>query len=251
MSKPAGRTITADIVVPVYNEEQELEANIKILHDYLKKNTPSGYKVAVVIVDNGSTDETPQIGRKLAKNLSNVEFLRIKRKGRGRALRYAWKRSKAQIVGYMDADLSADLDYLFVLLQAISKDGAHIAIGSRLAQGAEISGRTVMREIMSRGYNLLVKVFFNSKFQDAQCGFKAVKREIFLKLEPVIKNQNWFFDSELLIISSKLNLKITEIPIIWKDDPGSTVKVARTALEDIKGLIRLKLNQPWKNIQKK
>ena len=146
-------------------------------------------------------------------------------------------------------DLSSNLEFFKGLLSAI-EDSSDIAIGSRLARGANVVGRTVLRGIMSRGYNLLIKAFFSISFKDAQCGFKAIKKSVFQNLEPLIENNNWFFDSEMLILAEKSGYKITEIPISWHDDPSSTVKVAKTASEDFKGLFRLWKTKPWKNVRR-
>lgn len=239
-----------DIVIPAYNEENILKKNILKLKKFIEKKSLPEYEVRIKIADNASTDKTAQLSKELATRYKNVDYVHLHQKGRGRALRKCWMKSNAKILSYMDADLSADLSFIKPLLNAIHKEGVDIAIGSRLAKGAEISGRTFTRELMSRGYNLLIKILFLTDFKDAQCGFKAISKSTFLKLEPLVKNQNWFFDSELLINAHKSRFKIKEIPISWKDDPSSTVKVAATALEDLKGLLRLKRERPWENISK-
>ena len=149
----------------------------------------------------------------------------------------------------MDVDLSSNLEFFPALLSAI-ENNSDVAIGSRLARGSNVVGRTLLREIMSRGYNLLIKVFFSVSFRDAQCGFKAVKKNVFKILEPLIENDNWFFDSEMLILAEKSGYKVAEIPISWHDDPSSTVKVARTASEDFEGLLRLWRSKPWLKLKK-
>lgn len=239
-----------EIVVPVYNEEKQLEESFSTLADYTKSPECAPYRITLTIADNASTDSTPRIGRALEKREKNIKYLRIDKKGRGEALLTAWKGSQAQILAYMDVDLSSDLSSLVKLLQAISQ-GADIAIGSRLAKGARVEGRTLVREVMSRGYNLLIRLLFRVEFKDAQCGFKAISKRAFRALAPLIQNRNWFFDSEMLIIASRAGMKIVEVPISWKDDPTSTVKIAKTAKEDILGLLSLIRTQPWNDIRKK
>jgi glycosyltransferase involved in cell wall biosynthesis len=241
---------SADIALPVYNEERQLTKSITQLVRFIKKSDLP-YDIRVVIVNNASTDTTAKVGKSLANIYENVDYLGIPEKGRGRALIACWEKSRAQILAYMDVDLSADLKHLRDLLDAIAVKGADIAIGSRLAPGASVSGRTFAREIISRGYNLLIRLLFQGTFKDAQCGFKAISREAFELLAPLLKNRNWFFDSEMLIIAMKAGFTIEEIPISWKDDPTSTVKVARTAKEDILGLFRLLRTKPWKGLEKK
>ncbi|MEK7111318.1 MAG: glycosyltransferase [Patescibacteria group bacterium] len=238
---------SVDIVVPVYNEEIALPANIPILYNYCRNNL-SEYSWRIIIADNASTDSSSVVARKFAKS-PQISYLKLPKKGRGLALRTAWLESKADIVSYMDVDLSSNLEFFPALLSAI-ENNSDIAIGSRLARGSNVVGRTLLREIMSRGYNLLIKAFFSVSFKDAQCGFKAVKKTVFKTLEPLIKNDNWFFDSEMLILAEKSGYKVAEIPISWHDDPSSTVKVARTASEDFEGLLRLWKDKPWLKLKK-
>lgn len=243
--------ISVDIAIPVYNEEKQLRKSIAKLRTFVADKQLANYKINIIIVNNASVDSTVPIGKSLAKQYRNVQFLSLRKRGRGRALIACWRQSKADVLAYMDADLSADLSFLKHLIDAVAKKGADIAIGSRLAKGAKVSGRTFVRELMSRGYNLLIRILFRVSFRDAQCGFKAVSRQAFQRFASLIKNRNWFFDSEMLIIASKAGFLIEEIPIFWRDDPGSTVKVAKTAKEDLLGLLRLTRTKPWKNISKK
>lgn len=238
------------VVVPVYNEEVDLPRNIPVLHRFLKNNFKS-YAWELIIADNGpSKDKTREVSKKLSQELDNVFYTLISTPGRGNALKEIWLKSKADILCYMDVDLSSDLKYLPRLVRVLEQ-GADLATGSRLARGAKVYGRTLTRELMSRGYNMLIKLFFWTSFHDAQCGFKGIRCEAAKKLLPHIEDRGWFFDSELLILADKAGYKVVEIPIVWRDDPRSTVKVAKTAWGDIKGLSRLFLNRPWNNIKKK
>lgn len=227
---------TVDITIPVYNEEQDLPRSIDILTRYLKENLENPWRV--IIADNGSTDNTLSVAELLSTKYSGVTSVRIPQKGRGRALRQVWLESTANIVSYMDVDLSTDLVHLKHLIQAV-EEGAHIAIGSRIIKGSKIK-RSLKREVISRCYNALIRIMFLTPFRDAQCGFKAVDRNAAKALVPLVKNNNWFFDTELLIIASARGFRIKEIPVHWEDDPGTSVKVVSTAWEDLKGLLRLR-----------
>lgn len=239
---------TLSVVVPVYNEEQDIPKKIPILYEFMKDNFKE-YSWEIVIADNGpSRDRTGAVSRILEKKYKNIKYVLIPRPGRGNALKEVWLASRSKILCYMDVDLSSDLGYLSQLVGALEK-GYDIAIGSRLATGARVYGRTLTREIMSRGYNILMKLMFWTSFHDAQCGFKAITREAAKKILPAVLDKGWFFDSELLIIAQKLDLRISEIPIVWRDDPRSTVKVAKTAWGDIKGLVRLFLTRPWERMR--
>jgi glycosyltransferase involved in cell wall biosynthesis len=241
---------SVDIAIPVYNEQLQLKQSLTKLRAAIADERLRKYKINLIIVNNASTDTTPRIAKQLAARFRNIKFLSLPEKGRGRALMACWQQSKADILAYTDVDLSADLAFLKDLLDAVAEKGADIAIGSRLSKGSKVYGRTLSRELMSRGYNLIIRLFFRANFKDAQAGFKAISRDVFRKLAPAIKNRNWFFDSEMLIIAVKAGFTIKEIPISWRDDPGSTVKVAKTAKEDLLGLIRLARTKPWESVSK-
>lgn len=230
-------TATVDIVIPVYNEEEALRHNIDILVDFLKDHLPNPWKI--IIADSVSTDGTRSMAEMLCEKYSNVNYLYLPRRGRGLALRAAWMESAADIVSYMDVDLATDLPHFPHLIQAL-EEGWDIAIGSRLSKGSKVIGRSLIREITSRTYNLLIRSMFFTRFRDAQCGFKSLSREAAQAILPKIENDDWFFDTELLIIAAKRGYRIHEVPVTWRDDLGTTVKIARTVIQDIKGLLRLR-----------
>jgi glycosyltransferase involved in cell wall biosynthesis len=236
---PAARDV--DVVVPVYNEEAALEQSIRRLHRFLAESFPFGWRI--VIADNASTDRTQEVARTLATQLRGVSYLRLERKGRGRALREAWARSDARVVAYMDVDLSTDLRALLPLVAPLLSGHSDVAIGSRLAHGARVV-RGPKREIISRSYNRLLHATLRARFSDAQCGFKAVRRDALDGLLPDIRDNAWFFDTELLVLAQRRGLRIHEVPVDWVDDPDSRVDIVRTAYEDLKGIARLALTGP-------
>jgi len=236
---------TVEIVLPVYNEEDELEAHTLKLRKFVDAQTD--YSWDITIADNASRDGTASIGEKLAKK-NGINYVRIAKKGRGRAVKQLWLKSKADIVMYMDIDLSTNLKHIPRLVNALV-EGADVAIGSRLLANSEVEKRELKREFISRSYNLMVKVLFMTRFSDAQCGFKGMTKKAAIELIPYIKDNEWFMDTELLVIAEKSGYKIYEEPVHWVDNPGSTVRVLPTAMGDIKGLFRLMLTQPWKAIK--
>ena len=227
---------TVDVVIPVYNEERQLPRSILILSGFLKESLANPWRI--VIADNGSTDQTLSVAEMLSQKYSGVTYLHIPQKGRGRALRHTWLESTADIVSYMDVDLSTNLSHFPKLVEAI-EEGYHIAVGSRLSSGAKVK-RSLNREVVSRGYNLLIRSIFFTPFHDAQCGFKALTRATAQALVPLVQDNNWFFDSELLIIAAKRGFQVKEVPVEWVEDPDSRVRVLATAWEDLKGLLRLR-----------
>ena len=230
---------TLDVVIPVLNEERALADSVNALAAFLSNNL-NDYEWAVVVADNGSTDATPSICQSLSEQDSRVRHVRLEQKGRGRALKQAWAESDADIVAYMDVDLSTDLSALPQTIAAVDDEGYDIAIGSRLTRGARVIGRSFKRELISRSYSLIFRAMFLAGFQDAQCGFKAVSRRAADDVAPLVVDNGWFFDTEMLLIAEKNGYRIKEIPVKWTDDPDSRVKIISTAWEDIKGLLRLR-----------
>ena len=227
-----------DIVIPVLNEEKALPLCLDTLKKFLSTDCP--YPCRIVIADNGSTDRTPEIASCLSEENKEVSWMRIEARGRGRALKQAWLASTADVVAYMDVDLSTDLSSFPDLVRSLDEENFDLAIGSRLMKGSLVRKRTVKREITSRCYNMIIKSMFLNKFSDAQCGFKAMTTQSARILLPKIQDNGWFFDSELLIVAEKCGFRIKDIPVTWVDDPDSRVNVIKTAKDDIKGLFRLR-----------
>jgi len=244
MKKPS-----VEITVPVFNEEKELEKNISKLQAFCEKHLEN-YDWNITIADNSSTDNTPVIAATLSKRLTHVKLFRLEQKGRGRAVKRVWSKSQADYCAYMDLDLSTDLVHLPKIIHAL-ENGYDIAIGSRLAKGAKVEGRTFIREFISRTLNFFfIKFWFHTHFNDAQCGFKAVTKNVVDNLIPKILDNGWFFDGELLIVGEKSGYKIYEEPVHWVDNPGSTVRLYSTIAGDLEVMWRLLTTRPWEKLKK-
>jgi glycosyltransferase involved in cell wall biosynthesis/putative flippase GtrA len=225
-----------DVVVPVYNEETALAASIHRLHRHLTDSFP--YPVRITIADNASIDETPRIAAELAAELSDVRVVRLEQKGRGRALHHVWSESDAQVLAYMDVDLSTDLAALAPLVAPLISGHSDLAIGTRLGRGARVV-RGAKREFISRCYNLILRSTLSARFSDAQCGFKAIRADVAERLLPHVADTGWFFDTELLVLAERSGLRIHEVPVDWVDDPDSRVDIVATAAADLRGVGRL------------
>ena len=225
-----------EIVIPVYNEAQQLAASVTALRTFLDTKFP--LTTVVTVVDNASTDDTWTIASGLAASLPGVQTLHLEQKGRGRALRAAWTASQSPVVAYMDVDLATGLDALLPLVAPLLSGHSDVAIGTRLASGAKVV-RGARREIISRTYNLLLKFALGNSSSDAQCGFKALRREAIEAVLPLVDDESWFFDTEVLITAQRLGLRIYEVPVDWVDDLDSRVAVARTAWLDVCGVARM------------
>jgi len=228
--------LQVDIVVPVRNEERDLAPSVRRLVSYLRECLP--FSARVTIADNGSTDATWAIASRLARELPEVRAIHMDLPGRGRALRAIWSESEAKVLAYMDVDLSTDLNALLPLVAPLLSGHSDLAIGTRLARGSRVI-RGPKRELISRSYNLLLRTLMGARFSDAQCGFKAIRRDQARALLPLTQDTGWFFDTELLVLAERAGLRIHEIPVDWVDDLDSRVDIIATALADLRGMSRL------------
>jgi putative flippase GtrA len=225
-----------DVVVPVHNEERDLELCVRRLHAHLDAHFP--YRFQITIADNASIDDTWDVAERLVGELPGVRAVRLAQKGRGRALHTTWLKSDAEVLAYMDVDLSTDLAALSPLVAPLISGHSDMAIGSRLAHGARVV-RGPKRELISRAYNLLLRGTLAARFTDAQCGFKAIRADVARTLLPHVADTAWFFDTELLVLAQRAGLRIHEVPVDWVDDPDSSVDVVATAMADLRGIARL------------
>ncbi|WP_353943663.1 bifunctional glycosyltransferase family 2/GtrA family protein [Streptomyces sp. HUAS MG91] len=225
-----------DVVIPVYNEETDLGECVRRLHAHLVRTFP--YRFRVTIADNASTDSTPQVARRLTAELPGVGYSRLEQKGRGRALATVWSASDAPVLAYMDVDLSTDLNALLPLVAPLISGHSDLAIGSRLSRSSRVV-RGPKREFVSRAYNLILRGSLQARFSDAQCGFKAIRRDVAQVLLPLVEDTGWFFDTEMLVLAERAGLRIHEVPVDWVDDPDSTVHIVRPATDDLKGVWRI------------
>jgi len=226
-----------EVVVPVYNEAHVLVESIRRLHSYLSSSSVGSFQIT--IANNASTDATADVACTLAGALPEVRVINLAHKGRGLALRSAWEQSKADVVAYMDVDLSTDLGAFPDLISPLLTGECDVAFGSRLTNDSEVT-RGLKREFISRSYNRLLRRALHVSFSDAQCGFKAARRVVVQQLLPQIEDNNWFFDTELLYRAQEHQLRLHEVPVHWVDDPDSRVHVVSTALEDLRGIKRLR-----------
>ncbi|PGH45201.1 Glycosyltransferase involved in cell wall bisynthesis [Micromonospora sediminicola] len=235
-ARPTAEGAVLDVVVPVYNEEADLGPCVRRLHAHLTAHFP--YPFRITVADNASVDGTRAVAEALAAELPGVEVVHLAEKGRGRALRAAWSASPAPVLAYMDVDLSTDLAALLPLVAPLLSGHSDLAIGTRLARTSRVV-RGAKREVISRGYNLLLRGTLAVRFSDAQCGFKAIRADVAAELLPLVRDTGWFFDTELLVLAQRAGLRIHEVPVDWVDDPDSRVDIVATALADLRGIGRL------------
>jgi putative flippase GtrA len=229
-------TADVEIVIPVHNEQHDLGPSVRRLHAFLHRDFP--FAAIITVADNASTDATWSIATALAEELRGVRAVYVDTKGRGRALRHVWAASTARVVAYMDVDLSTDLAALLPLVAPLLSGHSDVAIGSRLSPSARVV-RGPKREVISRSYNLLLRMMLRARFSDAQCGFKAMRTDCAQALLPHVHDAGWFFDTELLVLAERTGLRIAEVPVDWVDHPDSRVDILATALADLRGIARV------------
>jgi glycosyltransferase involved in cell wall biosynthesis len=232
----AAGVVAVEVVLPVHNEARHLGPRLRRLHRHLAGSFP--YPFRITIVDNASSDASWPLARRLADELGRVRAVHVAAKGRGGAVRAVWAASDAAVLAYMDADLSTDLAALPPLVAPLLSGHADLAIGTRLGRGARVV-RGLKREVISRGYNLLLHVTLETRVSDAQCGFKALTAAAARLLLPQVEDDGWFFDTELLVRAERAGLRIHEVPVAWVEDPDSSVALVPTALADLRGVARL------------
>lgn len=216
------------IIFPVLNEKLRLESGITRTLNYLKKIKFEDFEI--IIVDNGSQDETPQIARRLCRENEKVHYERISVRGVGAAFRRGVELSRGEIVGYMDIDLSTNIKHLGEAVH-IFREMPEIAYinGSRFARESRTKGRKWYRRITSQGLLILLKVFLGMKSTDAICGFTFVRRDTALSLvEGCSQDNGWFYMIEFLLRAEKRGVKILDYPVEWQEDYNTTVKIFKT-----------------------
>lgn len=229
-------TLVLDVVVPCYNEEATLDRHVCRLHSYLTAHFLQPWRIT--IADNASTDRTASVADDLAARLRGVIAVHLPVKGRGFALKAVWSASPAEVLVYVDEDLSTDLAALAPLIAPLLSAHSDVAIGTRLSGSSRVL-RGDKREFISRGYNLLLRAVFSVGFSDAQCGFKAIRKPVADRLLPLVEDDAWFFDTELLILAERAGLRVHEVPVDWMDDTNSSVDIRSTVAQDLRGMCRV------------
>ncbi|MFZ5364006.1 MAG: dolichyl-phosphate beta-glucosyltransferase [Patescibacteria group bacterium] len=229
------------IAIPAYNEESILAENVKKIYDFSKSSLSGDWKI--IIADNNSSDRTGEIGRSLERDFKNIKYLHIPQKGKGRAIRSAWENDNADIYVFMDADLATDISALPQLISTVGTENYDLAIGSRFHKNSKIK-RSILRKFISRVYRFLLRLLLKSKIKDAPCGFKAANKKTVETILPKVKNNEWFFDTEMLILAEKQNYLIKEIPVIWTEHKKigrkSRVNFIKVSLGYLREIWRLK-----------
>ncbi|MFN0214221.1 MAG: glycosyltransferase [Saprospiraceae bacterium] len=234
--------MTFDVTIPVLNEAATIDRQIRMLHHFLWEKYPEKGQWRIVIADNGSTDDTRHLAAALCDEFPEIQLVCVPEKGVGLALKTSWSQSQADIVGYMDLDLATDLRHFPQAYNALATEGFDLVYGTRLHKRSKVLGRTLKREITSRVFNFMLKIYLGTGFSDGMCGFKWLRRE---HVTPLMKagavSNGWFFSTELLTIAEWKGLKICELPVIWTDDTSSSrVNIPRLAKQYIAAMLELK-----------
>ena len=229
-----------NILFPVLNEHLRLEKGIRKAAEYMRAEIDIPYKLT--ILDNGSDDDTPEIGKRLAEEFPEVEFVRIEERGVGIAFKTGVERSSADIVGYMDIDLSTDIANLKKTIELFETDPElQYVNASRFHPDSDTRGRKWYRKITSAGLLVLLKACFGMKATDAICGFTFVRRETALQLvQECSDDKGWFYMIEFLLRAERDGIRILDLPVQWTEDYDTTVNVWKTIKNYLKNIWKLK-----------
>lgn len=229
------RSVSIEIALPVLNEEAVLEAAVRKVSSFALRRL-AGKNVSLVIADNGSSDNTFEIGRALAQEMPNLRVVSVDRPGVGLALKAAWSTSTSDYVGFMDIDLATDIEHLGDVCDLL-EDDFDIVVGSRLLAQSDVRNRKFSREILSRIFNAYIRWRTGLATSDAMCGFKFMSKEAFRSVhEGGARSDGWIFSAEILLTGHVLDLRVAEIPVKWVDDRRSKVRLLRHSMEFIRGL---------------
>jgi glycosyltransferase involved in cell wall biosynthesis len=234
--------LSFDVTIPVLNEAETIDRQVRILHRFLIQNFPDNAQWRIVIADNGSTDATPDIALALSADLPEVQLVRVPERGVGLALKTSWSQSNADIVGYMDLDLATDLRHFIQAYHALATEDFDLVYGTRLHKKSVVIGRTLKREITSRVFNFILKNYLGTRFSDGMCGFKWLhRRHVKPLMDAGAVSNGWFFSTELLALAEWKGLRMCELPVKWTDDTtGSKVNIPRLAKQYIAAMRVLK-----------
>lgn len=230
------RFLKFDVVMPCFNESAILEKNALKLLKTLREQF--GNQFALTIADNASTDSTFKIARELKEKFKEIRVVRVKRKGRGFALRKAWLSSPCSFLAYVDADLSYNPKALREMFHLLEEND--LVNCSRHLKKSQVK-RFAFRAFLSCFYISLIKLLFKTQLTDFQAGMKALGKDFAKKILPSVKDNGFFFDTELLLRAENSGAKITELPCSYVDLRKSTVKVFSTSLGYFLKLLRLRI----------
>lgn len=224
----ADEKLSINILFPVLNERLRLESGIDRTMAYLREHVTIPYELT--ILDNGSEDETPQIGQRLEKTYPEVTYVRVGQRGVGVAFRKGIELNRCALVGYMDIDLSTDIKYLGETIKLFQENQKlQYVNGSRFSKQSDTKGRKWYRKITSMGLVFLLKFFFRMKATDAVCGFTFLRKEAAEQLLKVCSDDNgWFYTIEFLLRAERMGMVIYDMPVEWQEDYNTTVKVFKT-----------------------
>lgn len=222
------KELSINLLFPVLNERLRLRNGIEKSMEYLKENVTIPYQLT--ILDNGSDDETPEIGMELAEKYPEVSYVRVGERGVGVAFRKGIELNESDIVGYMDIDLSTDLKYLSKTIELfLTNPSLQYVNGSRFSKESDTKGRKWYRKITSMGLVFLLKTVFHMKATDAVCGFTFLRKEAAEQLVKESSNDNgWFYTIEFLLRAERDGMNIYDMPVEWQEDYNTTVKIWKT-----------------------
>jgi len=229
-------------VLPSYNEARRLPRTLERVAAYFDATLPSA---EIIVVDDGSSDETSRVARETLVGRAGAQVVTFpQNRGKGAAVRAGVLAARGRRVLFSDADLSTPIEEEARLRAALDR-GADVAIGSRAEPDSRVTlPQGTARQSMGRTFNVLVRLLGLTSFRDTQCGFKMFTREAAQAIFPTARLDGFAFDVEVLYVAERAGFRVVAVPVEWKNDPVSRVRMVRDPVRMILELLRIRLRYP-------
>ena len=232
--------MTCSFIIPAYNESARIRPT---LDEILRYTAEQRWDAEILVVDDGSRDDTPDVIREYAARHSQIQLIQNPgNRGKGYSVRNGMVHARGEVCLFTDADLSSPITEAPKLFDAIAS-GADVAIGSRwLRAELQTERQPLYRQLFGRIFNLVLRIFLGLRFKDTQCGFKAFRREAAQRIFPLQKIERWGFDPEILFLARRMNFKVAEVPVVWAHSEGTRLHPFRDGMRMFVDVLHIRWN---------
>jgi len=235
-----GGGVALSVVIPAYNEERRIIPTLKAIAEYMARK---GWGAEILVVDDGSTDGTAGRVSEIAGSVPGLRLVRNGRnRGKGYSIRQGFAECRGPLVLLTDADLSTPIEEIEKLLPALREEGNGIAVGSRGLDPSTVEvPQGWLRRTMGKGFNVIVRTLTGLSIRDTQCGFKLLKRDLFIPIFRAARVDRFSYDVEILYLAHRRGIRVAEIPVIWRNSPQSRVSFVGDSFQMFWDVVRIVL----------